>query len=267
MNDNLLDKGITEAIFSEEGVETDHLTVFSRFRMPRVPSYNIEKYTYFHMTAEGHEAFGKALSRETWDTITECTDVNRAVDNLQAFFQKTMEVCYEKKTRKKKSSEPNWMTDWLRDEIEDRRKVFKTDEGRSDRWKVLKRRVARQVKKRKEKNDEFILQKFEEETNPGKFFHHLQSLMSNQVKERWSPFQMYPGEGAKEIAEKLAVFFNSISSQYPPLELDKIPQTYSSPLPELSEEQVSKRIKASKNPRQWCQETFPLPSTRFIRTC
>ena len=52
------------------------------------------------------------------------------------FFQETLEECYERKIRKKKTSEPSWMTDWLRDEIEARRKVYKTDQKRSERWKV-----------------------------------------------------------------------------------------------------------------------------------
>ena len=170
--------------------------------MPRVPSYNIETYSYLHLDVNGHEAFAWILREANWDEITRGDDVNEAVNRLQTFFQNTLDTCYEKKTRKKKTSEPNWMTDWLRDEIEDRRKVFKTDEGRSERWKELKRRITRQVKK----HDEYILQKFEQETNPGKFFHHLQSLLGNSVKEKWSPLQMYPGVSDKEVAERLLLF-------------------------------------------------------------
>ena len=46
MNDTLIDCGVSEAIVTEEGVETDHLTVFATFRMPRVPNYNIEEVCY-----------------------------------------------------------------------------------------------------------------------------------------------------------------------------------------------------------------------------
>ena len=54
MNDNVIDCGVTAAIASEEGIETDHGTVFCQFRMPRVPTYSVETFTYLHMNSEGH---------------------------------------------------------------------------------------------------------------------------------------------------------------------------------------------------------------------
>ena len=168
------------------------------------------------------------------------------------------------KTRKKKTSEPTGMTDWLRDEIEDRRKVFKTDMKRSDRWKVMKKRITRQVKKRKKKNDEYILQKFEAKTNPGKFFHHLQCLTENSIKEKWSPMQLYPGDEASEVAEKLAAFFNNISAEYQPLDQNKIPKTYDRQLPDLSEDQVVKKIKQSKKPTSIVPGDVPPHSLQAI---
>ena len=217
MNDTLIDKGVTAAIHSDEGIDTDHLTVFSQFRMPRVPSYNIESYSYLHLDERGHAAFGEKLASADWGGLTDSCDVNEAVDKLQNFFKRALESCYELKFRKKKSSEPGWMTDWLRKDIEARRRVYKLDTKRTKRWKVLKRRVASRVKKRKRTHNEHIIQKFDNETNPGKFFHHLQCLTGNSVKQKWSPQSMFPGDNCKEIAEKLALFFNGISSQYEPL--------------------------------------------------
>ena len=47
MNDTLVDSGVTAAIESDAGSVTDHMTVFSQFRMPRVPSYTVEEYSYY----------------------------------------------------------------------------------------------------------------------------------------------------------------------------------------------------------------------------
>ena len=135
------------------------------------------------------------------------------------------------------------MTDWLRKQIESRRKVFKTDEKRTARWKVMKRKTAANVKKRKKKLNDNILSKFENESNPGKFFHHLNCLMGKNSGPRWSPTQMYPGETPKEVSNKLADFFNNISAQYQPLKEDQIPVTFDRQLPPLSVADVSLGMK------------------------
>ena len=66
--------------------------------------------------------------------------------------------------------------------------------------------------------------------------------MGNEVKDRWSPTQMYPNDSDAEVAEKLASFFNNISSQYQPLDQTKILPTFDKQLPLISEDDVKKRI-------------------------
>ena len=248
MNDSIIDKGVVAPIISNDEVESDHSTVFCQFRMPRVPSYSVQSYTYKHLTEESHEAFGNWIANNNWEAVLESKDPDSAVETLHEEFEKGINASYKTITRNKKSSEPAWMSDWLRDEIEDRRKVFKTDQKRSNRWKALKDKISRSVRKRKKKHNEFILDKFNNESNPGKFFHHLQCLLSNNNKEMWSPMSMYPGQSKSEVAEKVADFFNDISSQFEPLDITKVPTTFEANLPKLTTEQVIDRLKKAKKP-------------------
>ena len=62
------------------------------------------------------------------------------VNELHCRFKDGMAKSYEFKTRRKKSSEPCWVTDWIRIIIEKKRHAFRTDWHRSDRWKCIKRR-------------------------------------------------------------------------------------------------------------------------------
>ena len=71
------------------------------------------------------------------------------------------------------------MTDGIRDTIEDRRTIFRTDGGRSDRWKRVKKMISGQVKKRKSTFNAEVIAKFDTETNPGRFFQHLNSLLDS----------------------------------------------------------------------------------------
>ena len=62
-NDSMVDFVIVEPIWNEDGVRTDHQTLFSSYRIPRVPSYAIEKYSYRHLTEDGHSRFGEWLNK------------------------------------------------------------------------------------------------------------------------------------------------------------------------------------------------------------
>ena len=81
-----------------------------------------------------------------------------------------------------------------------RRQVFCTDKKRSDRWKTLKRKTTAAVKKRRKKH-EYVLAKFENESNPGKFFHHAKCLIGKNTAPAWSPMRMFPGESTEAVAK------------------------------------------------------------------
>ena len=72
---------------------------------------------------------------------------------------------------------------------------------------------------------------------------------------------MYPNDSDAEVAEKLASFFNNISSQYQPLDQTKILPTFERQLPLISEDDVKKRMKESKKPTS--RVPGDIPSTLY----
>ena len=216
--------------------------------MPRVPDYKIEEYTYRHLTDDGFTRFGEWLGGTSFQDILSSSSVDEAVGLLHAHFERGINHSFELKTRKKKTSEPEWMADWLRDDIEDRRKVFHTDEGRSQRWKAMKKKTAAAVKKRRSKLNAHIIDKFKNESNPGKFFHHVKCLLGKNSNNPWSPTLMYPGLNPEQVADRLAEFFNGISSQYSPLDIGSVPKTFDRELPTLTATDIQDRLKKVKKP-------------------
>ena len=79
---------------------------------------------------------------------------------------------------------------------------------------------------------------FDNETNPGNFFKHIDCLLGKNTKPRWTLLSMYPGASPPEVVERLAEFFNNISCEYSPLQNDSIPMSFSRSLPTLTEQQV-----------------------------
>ena len=247
-NESLTDSGVTESISNADGVRMDHLTVFASYRMPCVPSYSIQEYTYRHLTEEGHLRFGDWLKSVRWDGLLSEQEVNKIVPRLHRIFEDGLNHCYELKKRRKKSSEPAWMMDWIRKEIEAQRQIFRTDKCRSDRWKSVKNALSIKITKRRKKQDQNVLDKFKSETNAGKFFHHIACLLGKNSGPRWSPEQLYPGQSKEEVANNLAAFFNQISSQYEPLKPEEIPTTTLRTLPVITQQMVEEKLKAAKKP-------------------
>ena len=180
--------------------------------------------------------------------MAEQQSTTEMVDVLHRQLKEGVDKCFVKKQRRKKSSEPPWMTDWIRDLISNRRTIFKTDEKRSLRWKQVKNRVRKIVRRRKKRFDDHILAKFEADTNPGNFFKHIDGLLGANTKPRWSPMDMYPSHKPLEAAEDLAAFFNAISSEYSPLDMSRVPSTHHRQLPMLSTEDVVLGMKKAKKP-------------------
>ena len=149
------------------------------------------------------------------------------------------------------------MTNWIRDGIKDRRRIFRTDRGRSDRWRLAKRRTNKAVRKRRKNHDKLVLDKFKNEKNPSKFFEHIKCLSGKNTAPAWSPSQLYPGLDNTQIAEKLASFFNTISNEYDPLDLFKIPRTFHRTLPSISEQDILVKLKKAKKPTSMVPGDIP----------
>ena len=83
------------------------------------------------------------------------------VNNLHNIFENAMESSYERKNSFKKSSEPPWINQYIRQLIRKRRAIFRIF-GRNAAWKAVKNKTKRLIKEHKKgynkKKKESILQ-------------------------------------------------------------------------------------------------------------
>ena len=132
------ESGVTEAICSQTGTGTDHLTVFVNAQIPRVPQYQVEEYTYLKQTDEGDSKLAEFLKGQDWDELMQGKSSNEMVNELHRVFDEGMEASYKRMKSSKKSSEPPWMTNGIRRLIKRCRAVFRKL-GRNQVWKKLKK--------------------------------------------------------------------------------------------------------------------------------
>ena len=84
------------------------------------------------MTPEGNACFGAWLDSKDFSSILHSNDPDGQVALLHSTFEEGMDGFFEWKMRNKKSSEPSWMADWIRDIISTRRKVYRKKWRKTD---------------------------------------------------------------------------------------------------------------------------------------
>ena len=169
------------------------------------------------------------------------------VAELERLLTDIMQRSFTKKKRKRKSTEPSWMTEKIWQWIVRRRLLFKRC-GRNVAWKRMKRKTARAIKRRKTGYATHLREKFVNNTASGGFHHCVKSILNGNNAQKWKVGDMYPGMSDEAVAEMLATYFNGISSKYEPLSEEEIPKTFSEELPRVTREDGITQIKKAKKP-------------------
>ena len=66
MTSSVIEAGVTEPVHTQEGTKSDHKTVYATFRMPRVPNYELHKYSYIRKNAASLAAYDDFLKAQDW---------------------------------------------------------------------------------------------------------------------------------------------------------------------------------------------------------
>ena len=164
---------------------------------------------------------------------------------LHETFGEGMVEAFELITRRKKTSEPVQMADWIREMIRKRRAIFRK-EGRSDNWKAMKEKTRNIIEKYRETYNSEMREKFLSAKDPRVFYSYVQALLSENEPTKQNVGMLDPSKSKAEMAKHMANYFNAISSEYQPLDTSTIPETFRADLPSLTEQEVVKKIKKMK---------------------
>ena len=123
--------------------------------------------------------------------------------------------------KRKRSNEAPWITHGIRKKIRMRMRIFRR-EGRSARWRRLKRITDSIIKQKK---TEYVERMKKMGKKNGKAFYKMvKEVGCNERPKPWGPGDLYQGEGEMEIAEKISDYFGDISDLLPRLDNTRVPR-------------------------------------------
>ena len=254
-----------EPLESEEGNVSDHRIAYARAEFPK-PESDTVSYSYQEYSEAGARRFLELVEEKDWTFVEEIQGVDAKVEAMQASLQATMDECFPIKTTVRRKDDPPWINDKIIRMIKMRRKIYDR-EGRSKRWKKLKKKTAKLTRNRAQiyfKKQKDIM------TAPDaarSFFKNAKAYNSREKPPDFDVRNLYPGKDDSEVSELLAGHFNAISSEFKGLAPGDIPQAPSLSLPSLSTAQVAKRLTDFRKPKSRVKgDIFPALVNRAAPT-
>ena len=194
---------------------------------------------------------------QNWNVVYQESMVDGKVAALQNVLEKLTAAHFELKTTTRRESDlplvntgSNIKRLWKK-----RHKVYDR-EGRSDRWKSLKRKSDKLYRKRAgvymQKQKDIL-------TAPDasrSFYKNVKAYQSKEKPVEFGVRNLYDGKSHQEVAKELADHFNAVSQEFQGL--TETPPSYSSPLPPIPRNMIEKRLRDFRKPKSMVKgDIFP----------
>ena len=252
----ITESGSLRPLETENGNESDHRIAWARATFSKTPD-KLVKYTYRAYTDSGAEAFLQDLNTQSWERVYNA----QGTDSKTEIFQEIIDALLEKnfcwKTTTRRESDAPWINETLKKLWKKRRRVYDR-EGRSRRWKKLKKLSSALYRERATKYVQLQKDKLTGPQASKNFFKHVKSYSCREKPKIFEVPDLFPDLNNHQIAEKLAQHFSTIGGPQEPLLPADIPTSYSKPRPMLDPLTVMQKLKAMKKPKSTVKgDIFP----------
>ena len=242
-------------IESEEGIPSDHKTIVCTALLKEQDASGVNNPTeYFYtrpLTSRGREKFSALLVSMEWEQIYGIT-CSESADKLAVLLEKFIEQCFPLKRHKRRSKDPPWITPEVKRKQRQKNRTYKR-EGRSPEFYRQRTELDDLLAENKRKYMERVKEKAKQSGSNGGYFQAAKSLQSKEMPLYWCISQMFPHLSKVEIAEMVAVFFNSISDEYTPIDEPNPAGDFV----RLEEYQIASRLKHCKKPKSQVYGDIP----------
>ena len=253
---SIVQSGTLLPLDTEEGSESDHRiawgsAVFEKQNNDRV------SYSYLQYTQAGATTFLEDLSSQNWREVESAVSTSSKVEAFQKQLDTLLKRHFEWKTTTRRKHDKPWINDKIRWLSGKSRKLYDR-EGRSRRWRNLKKKIAKLSKARAEVHRDNVRQSMTGPDACRNFFRNVQNYSCKEKPPQFDVRDLFQNKSDSEIADSVAEHFNKISNEFSGLRPEDVPQAPDLDLPRLTPEMVAKRLRQMKKPRTKVQgDIFP----------
>ena len=206
---NVKQCSVAAPLETESGTRSDHGIVLVKAELDNHHHFSKRSFIYRPITEAGKEKIVRAVALQDWAGVCR-GDASESAEALRVCLDELIADCFPAVTVRIKSSDHPWITKAVKKQIRRRKRVF-AREGRSEKWKKLKKETEELIKKKKAEYFEKIKQKTLNARNAKAYYIAVKMLNCKEVPEVWNVRVLFPGKTDGEIATILADYFNRIS--------------------------------------------------------
>ena len=221
--------------------------------MERRAAYKWESFTYRQYNDEAVAKFREWITWHDWVEVRSEVNAGAKGEAYQRVIMWAKDKFFPLRTVHKKSSDPSSMDKRKAKMIEDRKRLYVEEGGRTAVWKLEKKRTGDRIKERKRKFFDKQKESLLAEDANRNFYKHVKN------------FDLMPdSQSDTKTAEDLANYFNCISCEFDPLMPGEVPCTRGRELPVLDVYEVAARIRKFRKPKSAVPgDIFPQLVTQF----
>ena len=212
----ITNKEIIKPLCKLDGTSSDHSIISASCKIPRAKKPVVTSFEFRPITTKGVETFKELLLNQDWELIKGGSSSVSAY-NLNVTLQEFVTLSFPSKKRKIRSTDAPWFNEKIRRAINRKNRIYKA-EGRSLHYLEAKKKCDKLIKEAKASYLGCIIDKAKFAGNPREFYKAVKILRTKNAPIIWDIHSLFPNDSDYEIAEAVAVFFNSISQEYDSIE-------------------------------------------------
>ena len=268
MSRSVEESGSLEPLETEEieGIvrKSDHRVAYVKISLERRQTFKWETYQYRHYNDKSVDRFKGWVVMHGWEEVLSAVGSEEKAVAYQNSVVKAVERFFPLRKVRRKNTDPPWLDKKTKDMIEDRKKFFISEGGRTVAWKEEKKRTEEVVRKRKRGFLDIQKDRLLSTDACQNFYRNVRSFGTAERPKLFNVKDLLEDRTDEEAAKILAGYFNRISDKFDPLRPGEIPCTRDKDLPVLHEYEVAARIRRFKKPRSMVPgDIFPKLVTQF----
>ena len=167
-------------------------------------------YSYRAYTEAGVTSFLADLHAQSWEAVYASNSTDEKAHIFVDIVETLMNKNFKWKAVVRKENDPPWINETLRRLWKKRRKVYDR-EGRSARWRRLKKKYLEIHMKRAKTYLEIQTAKLTSPDASKHFFKHVKSFSCKERPKHFEIRELFPGFDDKAVAEKLGDHFSTVA--------------------------------------------------------